>query len=44
MGDINTWKFEAKHKLKEIQDQLQNKFTLQAETEENACSILSILT
>ena len=38
------WKCEAKPTLKEKQDQLQNDLTLLAETEENACSIPSILT
>ena len=40
MGDINMLEFEAKPTLKEKQDQLQKYFTLLAETEENAFSIL----
>ena len=39
--DINMWEFEAKTTLKEKQDQLQTDLTLLAETEENACSILT---
>ena len=35
------WEFEAKPTLKEKPDQLQKDLTLLAETEENACTILT---